>query len=83
MLISFEEAGRMVDLSRSQVERLVKAGAFPRPVQVTLRRFAFVRSEVEAWAAERIRVRDERREADDPVIAATRARSAPRLPVAA
>ena len=72
MLINYRAAEVIAGLSRSTIERLVRAQAFPQPVPVTASRYAFVREEVEAWARDRIRARDETRDpADDPVMLAT------------
>lgn len=58
-------------LSASQIERLVKDGLFPQPVPITAHTRGWPEDEVYAWNAERIRVRDERRHAEDRVIRAT------------
>jgi predicted DNA-binding transcriptional regulator AlpA len=77
MLITYHDAGLITGLSRSTIERLVHAEAFPKPVRVTASRLGFVREEVEAWARDRIRARDETRDPSaDPVLIATRKRAA-------
>jgi len=45
-------------LSRSQRERLVKDGRYPRPVQLSERRVGFVLAEVEEWCRARVAARD-------------------------
>ncbi|MCC7253179.1 AlpA family transcriptional regulator [Hyphomicrobium sp.] len=49
-------------LPRSTLYEMIKAGLFPRPVQLTPRLSAFVESEVDEWIAQRIATRggDER-----------------------
>src|SRR4051794_25347613 len=72
VLIPFKGAQAITGCSRSTIERLVDAGVFPEPVRVTFGRLGFVREEVEAWALDRIRARDERRDPqDDAVVRAT------------
>ena len=72
MLVSHDGSHAIDGLSRSQRERLVDAGLYPKPVRVTAGRIAFVREEVEAWVRDRIAGRDQRRDpAADPVIVAT------------
>ncbi|WP_197277150.1 helix-turn-helix transcriptional regulator [Sphingomonas profundi] len=51
-LIGMTAATQISSLSRSSIHRLVKAGRFPAPVQITANRIAFRESEVLAWAAE-------------------------------
>src|SRR3954447_1585358 len=71
-LITYKGAQAITGCSRSTIERLVDADVFPRPVRVTAGRLGFVREEVEDWARDRIRGRDERRRPeDDPVLRAT------------
>ena len=54
------------------LDRMVKAGIFPQPVQPSAGRLGWVESEVQHWIADRIAARDERRDpAADPVLAAT------------
>ena len=72
MLVSHEDAHGIDGLSRSQRERLVDSGLYPKPVRVTAGRIAFVREEVEDWVRDRIAARDQKRDpAADPVIVAT------------
>jgi predicted DNA-binding transcriptional regulator AlpA len=75
MIITHAAAGAVDGLSRSTRERLVTAGLYPRPVRLTAGRVGFVRSEVEAWARERIAGRDAGRAAgEDPIVRATAGR---------
>jgi prophage regulatory protein len=72
MLLSHDQAALLDGLSRAARDRLIRAGAYPRPVMLSARRFAFVRSEVEAWTASRVAARDEGLPpAQDPVLVAT------------
>ena len=43
----------MLSLSRPTLWRLVKRGAFPRPLRLSPRRIGWRRSTIEAWLAER------------------------------
>ncbi|WP_180319345.1 helix-turn-helix transcriptional regulator [Delftia acidovorans] len=51
--ISLQEAARAVDLSESQIQKLVQTGDFPRPRQLSARRVGFIVAEVEAWVMSR------------------------------
>jgi prophage regulatory protein len=51
--ISLAEAARAVDLSESQIQKLVQSGDFPQPRQLSARRVAFIVTEVEAWVLSR------------------------------
>ena len=51
--ISLEETARAVDLSESQIQKLVQSGDFPRPRQLSPRRVGFIVAEVEAWVLSR------------------------------
>lgn len=46
-------------LGRSSMYAMVRAGTFPRPVQLGARSVAWVEDEVEAWVTARIRKRDD------------------------
>lgn len=62
----------LTGLSRSTIERLVKAKVFPAPVLVTASRLGWPESEVLNFNSDRIAARDQRRDpASDPVIVAT------------
>ncbi|CAN7369071.1 helix-turn-helix transcriptional regulator [Aminobacter ciceronei] len=62
-LISIKEACRLTSLSRSSIFLKSKAGKFPKPLRLSGdddgARKAFLLSEVEAWIAEKIAVRDQ------------------------
>lgn len=47
-----------IHFSKSQLWRLTKVGKFPKPVQVGLRRVAWVKSEIDEWISERVAGRD-------------------------
>jgi prophage regulatory protein len=49
-------------LGPDQRSLLEKAGQFPRRVQVTERRYAYVEDEILAWLASKIAARDRQRE---------------------
>jgi prophage regulatory protein len=72
MLLSQDQAGAIDGLSPSSRKRLIRAGAYPKPVLLSARRLGFVKSEVEAWAASRVAARDEDLPpSQDPVLVAT------------
>jgi prophage regulatory protein len=54
ILISLNDAARMVSLSRTAINNLRAAGKFPAPVSLGEKRIAFVKAEVLAWIDERI-----------------------------
>lgn len=58
MIITHAQARGIDSISRSQRERLVLEGRYPKPVRLTDRRLGFVKDEVLAWAAARIADRD-------------------------
>ncbi|MGE3292631.1 MAG: helix-turn-helix transcriptional regulator [Geminicoccaceae bacterium] len=64
MLVDFAEAQRLTSLSRSTLERLVRAKDFPEPVVITPSRRGFVRAEIEGWIRDRIARRHSRRPND-------------------
>lgn len=80
-LLNIHGVLELTGLSRSTIERLVKAGAFPRPVPMTAARLGWPEDEVLAWNRDRIAARDQQRDlATDPVIVATAGkRGLPRL----
>lgn len=49
-----KEAAAATNLSRPLIMMMAAEGEFPKPVQLTPRRIAFVRAEVEAWIDARI-----------------------------
>lgn len=44
--------------SKSQLYRLMKAGRFPKTIQVGLKRVAWVEAEIDEWIKERVADRD-------------------------
>lgn len=58
-LITAREAGTIVGFSKSTVQnRLMKREDFPKPVRLAPNVLRFVKSEVEAWAAQQVASRD-------------------------
>ncbi|MCJ7995885.1 AlpA family phage regulatory protein [Rhizobium cremeum] len=53
-LMNPKEAAEATSLSRTLLTLMATEGQFPKPVQLTERRIAFVRAEVEAWIDQRI-----------------------------
>jgi prophage regulatory protein len=47
-----------ISFSRQHIDRLVKAGVFPRPVKLGLNRNAWIKEEVEAYIASKINERN-------------------------
>jgi prophage regulatory protein len=45
-------------LSKSNLYGLIRANSFPAPVPLGLRSVGWVKSEIQQWAAERVRLRD-------------------------
>ncbi len=43
-----------IALSRATLDRMVAAGAFPKPIRLTERRLAFNEAAVEAWIVEKM-----------------------------
>lgn len=58
ILISSKEVCRRIPFSRAQINNMVRAGEFPRPVPIGPKRRAFIESEVEAWIAAKVAERD-------------------------
>lgn len=56
-LMSPKEAAIATSLSRPLLTLMAKEGQFPKPVQLGIKRIAFVREEVEAWIDARISAR--------------------------
>ena len=56
-LMSIKEACALTSLSRTAINNLRRAGAYPGAVDLGERRIAFVRSEVDEWIHERISAR--------------------------
>lgn len=61
VLLSYAEAQRRTTLSRSTIERLVRAKQFPEPIRITPSRFAFLQAEIERWIEDRLARRAGRR----------------------
>ena len=57
VLISINDACRMIGVSRTFINKARQAGKFPAAVPLGERRVAFLRTEVEAWIQERITAR--------------------------
>ncbi|MBX7460809.1 AlpA family phage regulatory protein [Qipengyuania sp. YG19] len=43
-----------ISLSRATLDRMVAAGKFPKPIQLTERRLAYSLADVEAWMTDRM-----------------------------
>ena len=56
--ISLREVLSRTSLSKTHTYRLINSREFPCPVPLSPHRVAFVESEVEAWMAERLRLRE-------------------------
>ncbi len=56
------EVMEMLAVSRTTLWRMIRAGAFPAPVQITVRSRGFVLEEVEAWMQARVDEGPPRRE---------------------
>lgn len=56
-LMSLTEVTEATTMSRFLISALAKEGHFPKPIPLTVKRIAFVRSEVEAWIDSRIAAR--------------------------
>ncbi len=56
--ISMHAICERIDLSRSQVLRLVATGAFPQPVAVSHKRRAWLKSEIYDWMDAKVRGRE-------------------------
>lgn len=56
-LMSLTEVTEVTTMSRFLISALAKEGHFPKPIPLTVKRIAFVRSEVEAWIDSRIAAR--------------------------
>lgn len=58
MLLTQNEVIKAVSLSRQEIWRRRRSGDFPHPVKLGGRRIAYLKSEIEAWVADRISERD-------------------------
>ncbi|MFI3904726.1 helix-turn-helix transcriptional regulator [Ochrobactrum sp. S1502_03] len=56
-LMSLTEVTEATTMSRFLISALAKEDHFPKPIPLTVKRIAFVRSEVEAWIDSRIAAR--------------------------
>ena len=56
-LMSLKEVAAATTMSRFLIAALVKEGHFPKPIALTVKRIAFVRSEVESWINAKIAAR--------------------------
>lgn len=56
-LMSPKEASAATTLSRVLLTIMAREGHFPKPVQLGVKRIAFVRAEVDSWIDERIATR--------------------------
>lgn len=52
------EVERVTSLKKSKLYEMVKAGEFPPQKEVTVRRRAWLASEVQAWIQSRVQTRD-------------------------
>ncbi|TCU38766.1 helix-turn-helix transcriptional regulator [Rhizobium azibense] len=59
VLISLNDACRLISLSRTAVNRWRSLGLFPAAVALGDKRVAFVKAEVEQWVRDRIAERDQ------------------------
>jgi len=57
--ITMEQVRGRVALSKTEIYRKIKAGAFPRPVPLGTQKVAFVESEVASWMDARLQARAE------------------------
>lgn len=48
-LLRVKDVERELGISRTTIWRLVKAGAFPRPLRITSKAIAWRRFDIEAW----------------------------------
>lgn len=53
-LITGKAADKKASISRSLRHKLIKERNFPQPVQIGLRRIAFLEDEVDSWIAARV-----------------------------
>ena len=58
-VLTFDQLkGKGVPYCRMHIDRLEKAGEFPKRVQLSPNRVAWVESEIDDWIAQRIAARD-------------------------
>jgi prophage regulatory protein len=53
-LLSWKQLKDIIPVSRTQVYRLMAAGKFPKAIQVSENRVAWLESEICAWLSERM-----------------------------
>jgi prophage regulatory protein len=53
-----ELAARGIPFSRQHIHRLIGSGKFPKPVKIGAATNGFVKTEIDAWCAEKIAARD-------------------------
>lgn len=58
MFVTKKQVRAMVTYSPAHIDRLEKAGLFPKRVQLGQARVAWVKSEIEEWISARIAERD-------------------------
>ncbi len=56
-LLRRREVEREVGLSRTSIYDYMKAGRFPRPIEIAPHSVRWIASEIEAWKAERMGIR--------------------------
>jgi prophage regulatory protein len=64
-IIKREEVSHKTGLERSAIYQRVKLGTFPRQVQMGPKSVGWIEEEVEQWIAERVAVRDARKNGED------------------
>lgn len=58
-LLSIKQTMQRLSIGRTKLWALAKESGFPKPVQVSVGRKAFVASEIDAWIREKMAARDE------------------------
>jgi prophage regulatory protein len=54
-LLRLREVQERLDISRTEIYRKMRAGAFPQAIRLGPNRIAFLESEIEVWVSERAR----------------------------
>ncbi|MEI4480959.1 MULTISPECIES: helix-turn-helix transcriptional regulator [unclassified Phyllobacterium] len=57
-LLSIKDVAKRLSIGRTALWLLTKESDFPKPVQVTVGRKAFVANEIDQWIASRVAQRD-------------------------
>jgi len=57
-IIRRKEVERRTGLSRSTIYLRIQEGSFPRPINLGARAVGWLENEIEAWLAERMKIRD-------------------------